>query len=209
MPANPAKVPVWASNRGVQMMVRVALAQERLEPHPVPGIEDLRRAAEELRPRAVIAAADDLRASGQDAAAVVRAATGLPVIVLGTPRPGEAGSGATFLPLPFTSRDLLAALGSQRPGAVPPGAPASGFRPATPSASAPAPVAPALPDAGVLADLVREEVRRLVEETARRVVEEAARRLVPELAESLIKQELARLLKEVEDAALADRPPED
>jgi hypothetical protein len=202
---DPSKIPLWSANRGVQMMVRVALAQERLDPVPVTGLDELRRAAEDLRPRAVLVGADDLRAAGLDAPALVRAAGDVPVVIVGTARPGEATSGAVFLPLPFTSRDLLAVLGSPRsaPAPAPTAAPAPspGPRPAAPAA--------AQPDAAQLADLVREEVRRLVEETARRVVEEAARRIVPELAESLIKQELARLLREAEDAALADHPNED
>jgi ATP-dependent helicase YprA (DUF1998 family) len=51
------------------------------------------------------------------------------------------------------------------------------------------------------------EVERLVADQSRRVIETLVHRLVPELAESLLKQEIARLVREGEEAALAATEP--
>jgi hypothetical protein len=109
-----------------------------------------------------------------------------------------------FLPVPFTSRDFQALLAAEPPRA------ASAARPAPQTVPGAAfdPGAQAAGLEAIVLAAVREEVARKVDEIARRSVEDAVRRLVPELAEAVIRAELAKLLKDVEAAAVTD-PEED
>lgn len=195
-------VPVWATNRGIQVMVRVALAQERRTALPVSGLADFRRALEEARPRAVVVADEDLLAAGLDGATLERLVGDPNRVVLlsaARPLPDAPGPRTRVVAVPFTAADLRDALALAPEAAGPSGQP--------PSQPPPSP-APAVP-AEALAALVRAEVERVVAQAARTAVEDLARRVVPELAEALIRAELSRLLKEAEEAALSDRAAPD
>lgn len=209
MPAS-RTIPLWAANRGIRLMVRTALAQERLESAVVEDLAGLRRMVAD-RPPAILAASEDLRLAGLDVAGLVReVGEGPAVVILNTSRqpPNPQGTRARFVTVPFTSHDLLTALapGDHAPprddtdlvraDGVPAAAPAARFRhEATPGLEA------------RIADLVRAEVTRQLEELTRATVAEVAHRVVPEMAENLIKQELARLIAETEATAPLDGGP--
>jgi hypothetical protein len=200
-------IPLWASSRGLHVMVRMALSQQGRTAFPAGTLAEFRRALDETRSPVVIVAAEDLLAGGLDPALLERlVGDGTAVVLLSAvrPLPEPPGPRTRVLPVPFTTRDLLDAL------AV---APAPNWTSRGPTEPQPAPTAPSLlppspappppaPAPEVLADLVRREVERLVAETARQMVEEVARSIVPELAEAMIRAELARVLRESDEAAM-------
>jgi hypothetical protein len=57
-----------------------------------------------------------------------------------------------------------------------------------------------------MTEIIRREVERLVSDTARQAIEVAVLRLVPELAEAIIRAELARILNDSDETALAGAP---
>jgi hypothetical protein len=184
---------VWSTNRGVQLMSRVALASARLDAVPVADTDGLAGAIEAGAPAAVLASWDDAVRAGIGVAELRRRSGSEPTLLLLGAWPPDAGGDARArrIPVPFTTREVVEALAR---GPAPSVATVPGQR-----AQAPAPTA----------DLVREEVARLVTEVARRAVEEVARKVVPELAETLIREELAKLLHEVEEGAISDGKPGD
>jgi hypothetical protein len=200
------KIPLWSSNRGIQMMVRVALAQQRLEPLDVVDAGGLGKALL-AGPKAVLVASEDLRSSGLDIQALAHLiGDGPTIIVFNTARqaPDTQGTRVRVLGVPFAARDLLDLMGSEHP----PVRSETRDLPVPAVSRVDAPPASPVP-VQAIEEIVREEVRRIVNETARKTVEEMARRLVPELAESLIQAELARLLGEAEDAAVRDAAPDE
>ncbi len=212
MPAS-RTIPLWAANRGIRLMVRAALAQERLEPVAVEDMSALRRAVAE-RPVAVLAASEDLRLAGVDVSALVHVVgDGPAVVVFNTSRQpsNPQGTRARFVAVPFTTRELLDALGlgasttsTDETDHLNGQAPHGQAQAATLQAHTVSPQA----NEPRIAELVRAEVERQVGELARATVEELARRVVPEMAESLIKQELARLIAETEASAPLDGGPD-
>lgn len=204
-------IPLWAANRGIRLMVRAALAQEHLEPVPVEDLSALRRAVEDL-PVAVLAASEDLRLAGIDVSALVHAVgEGPAVVILSTSRqpPNSQGTRARFVSVPFTSRDLLEALGgaagrTPRDAAVP----QADVRVTTPPQPAAVAPGPGSADVDRLKDWIAMEIERQVTVLARTRLDEMAQRIVPEMAETLIKQELARLVAEAETNAPLDLGPD-
>jgi len=201
-------IPLWATSRGLLVMVRMALSQQGRTAIPTGTLGDFRKALDETRSRVVIVAAEDLLAGGLDAALLERlVGDGTAVVLLSAARPLPAPPGprTRVLPVPFTTRDLLDALSvahesawPSRGGAEPLNAPAPIVPPLQPLSSAPSTFG-----SEAIAELVRQEVERVVAETSRKVVEEVARRIVPELAEAMIREELARVLRESDETALA------
>ncbi len=201
-------IPLWASSRGIHVMVRMALSQQGRTAIPTGTLGDFRKALDETRSRVVIVAAEDLQAGGLDAALLERlVGDGTEVVLLSSarPLPDPPGPRTRVLPVPFTARGLLDALSGALESAWP-------SRGSAEALDAPAPVLPPLPPLSspspasgseAIAELVRREVERVVAEAARKVVEEVARRVVPELAEAMIREELARVLRESDETALA------
>ena len=106
-------IPVWTRNRGVQVMVRMALSQQGRTLVPVASLAELRKILEESRPRLVIAVMEDVAAAGLDAALFVRmVGDGCAAVLLSSarPLPETPGPLARVLPVPFTARSLLDAL---------------------------------------------------------------------------------------------------
>jgi hypothetical protein len=202
-------IPLWASNRGLHVMVRMALSQQGRTVLPASSLAEFRRALDEARSRVVIVAAEDLVPAGLDPALLERlVGDGTALILLSSarPLPDAPGPRTRVLPVPFTARALLDAVAGASEPSFPPPAPAPS--PAEPAPLPPPPATTALPPEA-LADLVRREVERLVADTARQVVEDVARRIVPELAEAIIREELNKVLRESEEAALAGPGPAD
>lgn len=202
-------IPLWATNRGLLVMVRMALSQQGRVTLPAGSLAEFRKALDEARPRVVIVAAEDVALAGLDPILLERlVGDGTAVVLLSSarPLPEPPGPRTRVLPVPFTARDLLEALPAI---AAPEGSARTVFEPHQAAAFAPAAVpasplpAPA-PAPEILAEAVQREVERVVAELARPLIEELARRLVPELAEAIIRAELNRVLKESEDAVLAE-----
>lgn len=196
-------VPVWTANRGLAMMVRVALVAARREPLLLSSLDELRAGVERTRPSLIVAGEADARAAGLDAGALARlAGEGCLVVVAGRGDSLGTHPRVRFLTVPFTSRDFQAlvpaepARASAQAHPLPAPQPAPGFT-----------TDPRVSSAGLEAIVlaaVREEVARKVDDIARKTVEDAVLRLVPELAEAIIRSELAKLLKDVEAGAVTD-----
>lgn len=187
-------VPVWTSNRGTTMMVKVALAQSGRTPVFVNSLDELVIASQAPDCQCVIAGIDELAQAGVTQRTVsARLKTGQNLVFLAS---GQAivdvsGAGVRVVRVPFSATELRQAVEAgdcQRQDA--------------------AGNAPSQPPADITA-LVKAEIDRIVREKAEVMVAEAVMKIVPELAEVMIKAELQRLLAEEGDRAVSDEPPAD
>jgi hypothetical protein len=194
-------------------MLRMALSQHGRVALPASSLADFRKSLDENRPRLVIAAADDVAAAGLDPVLLERLvgeSTSVILLSSARPLPEPPGPRTRVLPIPFTARDLLEALGSSaghiptQPTSLNSPFPANSSPAYVPADTANIPAS--VPSTEAMTEIIRREVERLVSDTARQAIEVAVLRLVPELAEAIIRAELARILNDSDETALAGAP---
>ena len=89
-------IPVWTTNRGLLVMLRMALSQHGRVALPASSLADFRKSLDENRPRLVIAAADDVAAAGLDPVLLERLvgeSTSVILLSSARPLPEPPGSG--------------------------------------------------------------------------------------------------------------------
>jgi len=185
-------IPVWSSNRGTAMMVRVALSQSGRTPLFLNSYDELRRAAQAPDISCVIVSADDLAQAAVTPKSVM--SLGRPGLVLVFLASGHAavdlqGPSVRVVHVPFSASELRQAIESGETGRRETSSAEGASHPAD------------------ITDLVRAEIDRIVREKAESMVAEAVMKIVPELAEVMIKAELARLLAEEGERAVSQDPP--
>jgi len=187
-------VPVWTSNRGTMMMIRVALTQSGRTPVFVGSWDEFRKAANAADCQCVICGLDEVAQAGltpQGAATAMKKGLAFVFVVSGQAIVDIPGVRTRIVRIPFSAAELRQAIET---GEQPEAAPASGN------------AAPAQTD---LTEIVRAEIDRIVREKAEAMVADAVMKIVPELAEVMIKAELQRLLSEESEKAVSSEPPAD
>jgi len=201
---------LWATNRGVQMIVNTGLAQMQLEAVFCTSLgqfqENLQR-----QPVAVLVASEELRSSGIDVAALVSLVGDGPIVVIlnSSRQPIDSmGTRARPLAIPCTSKQLVQVLS----GAVQSAEDSQQKSPeTTPIVHEPlenqSPNNQSL-DTQNLNELIAEEVDKQLKQLIQTKLDSLIQRLVPEMAEAIIKQELERLLSEAQANAPLDLGPD-
>lgn len=186
-------IPVWTSNRGTMMMIRVALTQSGKLPVFVSSFDELQSSARAVNPQHVIVGLEDLAGCGISASATVaslRKDIQIIFLAMGSVGTDVASLKAHVLKVPFSAAELRAALDSTAPASSSP-AKADQIHHSSPSD---------------LTEMVRAEIERIIMEKAEAMVAEAVMKIVPELAETMIQSELQRLLTEEGEKAVTTEP---
>gem|GEM_PF-700986 len=201
---------LWATNRGVQMIVNTGLAQMQLEAVFCTSLgqfqENLQR-----QPVAVLVASEELRSSGIDVAALVSLVGDGPIVVIlnSSRQPIDSmGTRARPLAIPctskqFTSKQLVQVLS----GAVQSAEDSQQKSPET-TPIVHDPLENQSLDTQNLNELIAEEVDKQLKQLIQTKLDSLIQRLVPEMAEAIIKQELERLLSEAQANAPLDLGPD-
>jgi|BioPla2DNA2_1021312.scaffolds.fasta_scaffold02124_4 hypothetical protein len=196
---------LWATNRGVQMIVNTGLAQMQLEAVFCTSLgqfqENLQR-----QPVAVLVASEELRSSGIDVAALVSLVGDGPIVVIlnSSRQPIDSmGTRARPLAIPCTSKQLVQVLS----GAVQSAEDSQQKSPET-TPIVHDPLENQSLDTQNLNELIAEEVDKQLKQLIQTKLDSLIQRLVPEMAEAIIKQELERLLSEAQANAPLDLGPD-
>ncbi len=196
---------LWATNRGVQMIVNTGLAQMQLEAVFCTSLgqfqENLQR-----QPVAVLVALEELRSSGIDVAALVSLVGDGPIFVIlnSSRQPIDSmGTRARPLAIPCTSKQLVQVLS----GAVQSAEDSQQKSPET-TPIVHEPLENQSLDTQNLNELIAEEVDKQLKQLIQTKLDSLIQRLVPEMAEAIIKQELERLLSEAQANAPLDLGPD-
>jgi hypothetical protein len=196
---------LWATNRGVQMIVNTGLAQMQLEAVFCTSLgqfqENLQR-----QPVAVLVASEELRSSGIDVAALVSLVGDGPIVVIlnSSRQPIDSmGTRARPLAIPCTSKQLVQVLS----GAVQSAEDSQQKSPET-TPIVHEPLENQSLDTQNLNELIAEEVDKQLKQLIQTKLDSLIQRLVPEMAEAIIKQELERLLSEAQANAPLDLGPD-
>jgi hypothetical protein len=196
---------LWATNRGVQMIVNTGLAQMQLEAVFCTSLgqfqENLQR-----QPVAVLVASEELRSSGIDVAALISLVGDGPIVVIlnSSRQPIDSmGTRARPLAIPCTSKQLVQVLS----GAVQSAEDSQQKSPET-TPIVHDPLENQSLDTQNLNELIAEEVDKQLKQLIQTKLDSLIQRLVPEMAEAIIKQELERLLSEAQANAPLDLGPD-
>ena len=196
---------LWATNRGVQMIVNTGLAQMQLEAVFCTSLgqfqENLQR-----QPVAVLVASKELRSSGINVAALVSLVSDGPIVVIlnSSRQPIDSmGTRARPLAIPCTSKQLVQVLS----GAVQSAEDSQQKSPET-TPIVHEPLENQSLDTQNLNELIAEEVDKQLKQLIQTKLDSLIQRLVPEMAEAIIKQELERLLSEAQANAPLDLGPD-
>lgn len=196
---------LWATNRGVQMIVNTGLAQMQLEAVFCTSLgqfqENLQR-----QPVAVLVASEELRSSGIDVTALVSLVGDGPIVVIlnSSRQPIDSmGTRARPLAIPCTSKQLVQVLS----GAVQSAEDSQQKSPET-TPIVHEPLENQSLDTQNLNELIAEEVDKQLKQLIQTKLDSLIQRLVPEMAEAIIKQELERLLSEAQANAPLDLGPD-
>lgn len=185
-------IPVWSSNRGTAMMVRVALSQSGNTPIFVNSYDELRRESQAPDVSCLVVSSDDIAQAAltpKSVLSLARPGVMLVFLVSGHAPVDLQGPAVRIVRVPFSAAELRKAIEPCDPGRR---EPVSGGIPNQPAD---------------ITEIVKAEIDRIIREKAESMVAEAVMKIVPELAEVMIKAELARLLAEEGERAVSQDPP--
>lgn len=186
------KLPVWTSNRGTVMMIRVALAQSGRTPLFADSLTEFEKMVRETAAGCVIAGIAEIQAAGMTPAAFKsRLGKDIHYVLLSSGQNVPDTPGLKSLRIPFSAAELREAVESLQAG------------------GRSNPVRTQVPDGADLTSIVKAEVDRIVMEKAQAMVAEAVMKMVPELAEAIIKAELERLISDAGEKAVSTDPSPD